>query len=120
MDATIPVFLSIDDPYVEQLAQMGDYNRQALDAAILMGKSVICVAEMPSIGEHVLIYPRGVFGEQYDMDKSVFWAMGSAIDKLKSAYMDMEENPDVQKRVKAIIKDLESMRKELDKKGWSE
>lgn len=119
-DSVLPIFLSVDDPFVLELARSSCTNKMALEQAEKMGKTVVCAIQMPSIGEYVLLFPRGAFGELVDMDKSVLWALKSAMEKLKSAYMDMEEDEAAQKEVKDITKRLQDLMSRLDKKGWSE
>jgi|WetSurMetagenome_2_1015567.scaffolds.fasta_scaffold104612_4 hypothetical protein len=117
-DSELPIFLSVDDPYVEHLATLSPSNRHALDSCILLGRSVITAWRLN--GDYILVYPRGAFGELYNMQKSVYWGLKNASEKLKSTYMDMEESPENAKKVRQMCKDLDMMVKELDKKGWDE
>lgn len=118
-DSILPYFLAIDDPYVVALAALTPENKAAYDSAVLLGHSVICVWETCD-GDHVLVYPRGAFGEEIDMQKTVFWGLRGASDKLKTVYLDMESEPEKAARVRAMAKEIDSMIKELDKAGWEE
>lgn len=119
-DSILPYFLAIDDPFVEALARLTPGNKAAYDSAILLGRSVICVWETND-GDHVLVYPRGAFGEETDMlQKSVFWGLRGASDKLKTVYLDMETEPEKAAKVRSMAKELDAMIKELDKGGWSD
>lgn len=118
-DSVLPYFLAIDDPYVKALAELTPGNKAAYDSAVLLGHSVICVWETCE-GDHVLVYPRGAFGEETDMQKSVFYGLNGASTKLKTVYLDMEGNPELAQEVRSMAKRLDAMIKELDKGGWEE
>ena len=75
-----------------------------------------------TVGDHIaLVYPRGAYGEKWEraqMDKSVFWNLKAAQDKLFRAYVDMDEKPEMAKQIRQMGKDLDVIIKEVDKNGW--
>lgn len=110
----LPLQLAISDPFVLTLAASSFANAEAYRCAVVMGCPAIEVYRSELDHDFYLLYPRGAFGECKGMDKAVFWAFSNALDRLKSAYMDLDDYPEMQKRLKAVIKEIDGMKKEVD------
>lgn len=117
LDSVLPVWMSIDDPFIDNLAANYPQDAAVRDSCILLGRCVVMVAFDPKTGENHLVYPRGAFGESVNtMEESVRWKLRDAKTNLSAAYVDMDETPELGKEVKAMIKRLGEMDREISRR----
>lgn len=109
-----PIFVPVDGIVATKAARNDPANAIVLAACDALDVALVMVVQDPESGEDLLVFPRGAFGEK-NMEKSVFWALKTAEEKMKTAYMDLEELPDEQAEVKAMIKRLHEIVYKVDK-----
>lgn len=105
-----PVYVSVHDPMVAVAARQWRENAVNLESYQAMGCDRVLLGQDPETGDYIILRPK----EETDMEKSVFWAIRNAKEKLKTAYMDLEEMPGIQKGVRVMVKQLEEWEAEVD------
>lgn len=105
-----PCYVPINALVVKLAASQWSENRDSLNGYLQRGRTHVLLGQDPETGDYIILRPR----EKENMEKSTFWGIRNAKEKLKSVYMDLEEMPNEASEIKVMVKRLEEIEKIVD------